>query len=291
MNAVKMPTLGHRASLLLSEVAKGDKSSVHFLNSTNESNASDPFTATDELEWKGARRYRHRLSSRANIQSAMPDLFHAEPARRIQASGIIAVVVLRDLDRAVPLAHALIAGGIDVIELTLRTPAALPAIARLKRDVPELMVGAGTILSASDLEAARQAGADFGVSPGVNRSVLEAAARTGFSFAPGVATPSDIEAALEHGCRLLKFFPAEQIGGLRYFNAVTGPYEHLGLRYIPLGGLNEELIPAYLQRPSVAAIGGSWMAAGELIASGNWAKITALARQASELARHPRKAT
>jgi 2-dehydro-3-deoxyphosphogluconate aldolase/(4S)-4-hydroxy-2-oxoglutarate aldolase len=220
----------------------------------------------------------------------MPDIFHDKAARRIQAAGMVAVVVLHDLDRAVPLAQALLEGGIDVIELTLRTPAALPAIARLKQEVPKLMVGAGTILSPADLEAARQAGADFGVSPGVNRRVLEAAARVGFSFAPGVATPSDIEAAIEHGCRLLKFFPAEQIGGLRYFNAVTAPYEHLGLRYIPLGGLNEELIPAYLQRPSVAAIGGTWMATGELIASGNWAKITALSRQASDLARRQRKA-
>lgn len=211
--------------------------------------------------------------------------FHDEPARRIQASGVVAVVVLHDLDRAVPLGKALLEGGIGAIELTLRTPAALPAISRLRQEVPELMVGAGTILSPADLDAAQKAGAAFGVSPGVNRRVLEAAARAQFSFAPGVATPSDIETALEYGCRLLKFFPAEQIGGLPYFNAVTAPYEHLGLRYIPLGGLNEASISTYLQRPSVAAIGGSWMAAGELIAAGNWAGITALSRQASGVAR------
>lgn len=221
----------------------------------------------------------------ANLMHSMTVPFHDETARRIQAAGVVAVVVLHDLAHAVPLGKALLEGGIDAVELTLRTPAALPAIARLKQEVPGLMVGAGTILSPADLEAAQQAGAVFGVSPGVNRRVLEAAVRANFSFAPGVATPSDIETALEHGCRLLKFFPAEQIGGLRYFNAVTAPYEHLGLRYIPLGGMNEDLMAAYLQRPSVAAIGGSWIAASELIAAGNWSKIAVLARQASELAR------
>jgi 2-dehydro-3-deoxyphosphogluconate aldolase/(4S)-4-hydroxy-2-oxoglutarate aldolase len=220
----------------------------------------------------------------------MPVPFHDEVARRIQASGVVAVVILSRLEDAVPLARALLDGGIDVIELTLRTPAALPAIARLTQEVPELMIGAGTILNPDDLEAARQAGAAFGVSPGVNRSVLEAAARAHFSFAPGVMTPSDIEAALEHGCRMLKFFPAEPSGGLRYFQAVTAPYEHLGLRYIPLGGLTEELMVPYLQRKSVAAIGGTWIASGELIAAGNWSKITALSRQASELARRQRDA-
>jgi 2-dehydro-3-deoxyphosphogluconate aldolase / (4S)-4-hydroxy-2-oxoglutarate aldolase len=221
----------------------------------------------------------------------MPVVFSEEIARRLRGSGVVAVVTLPDAERAVPLARALLAGGIGIIELTLRTPVALTALARLKREVPELLIAAGTVLSPADLQAAREAGADFAVSPGVNRGVLEEAARTGFSFAPGVATPSDIETALEYGCRMLKFFPAEPIGGLPYFRAVTAPYEHLGIQYIPLGSLNEQLLPAYLERPTVTAIGGTWMATGELIAGGQWDKITALSRQASEIARRVRGAS
>ena len=211
---------------------------------------------------------------------ATPVIFRDEVSARIRASGIIAVVVLDRLENAVPLAQALLDGGIDVIELTLRTPAALPAMALLHQEVPRLMIGAGTVLTPAQMQSAIDAGAAFGVSPGVSRNVLEAAGRAGFSFAPGVSTASDIEAALEHGCRLLKFFPAEQMGGLPYFNAVSGPYEHLGVSYIPLGGLNDEKIPAYLNRPSIAAIGGSWMATNQLIAAGDWAKVSALSAQA-----------
>ena len=218
----------------------------------------------------------------------MPVVFHEETAQRIRASGVVAVVILRGLESAVPLARALAEGGIEVVELTLRSAAALPALAKIKREVPKLIIGAGTVLSPTDVQAARDAGADFGVSPGVSLRVLEAAVRAGFSFAPGVATPTDIETAIEHGCRLLKFFPAEQIGGLPYFRAVSAPYEHLGVQYIPLGGLNEQLMSAYLERPNVAAIGGSWMVTAELIAGGQWDKITALSRQAVETVRRVR---
>lgn len=220
----------------------------------------------------------------------MAAAFNEEIAARIRASGVVAVVILRDLEAAVPLARALVKGGIQAVELTLRTPAALPALAQMKREAPGILIGAGTVLSPSDLKAAREAGADFGVSPGVNLRVLEAAAREGFSFAPGVATPTDIEMALEHGCKLLKFFPAEQIGGLPYLRAISAPYEHLGVQYIPLGGLNEQLMTSYLERPNVAAIGGSWMVTPELVAAGEWDKIAALARQAVDTARRARGA-
>lgn len=211
--------------------------------------------------------------------------FRDEIAARIQASGLIAVIILEDVESAVPLAQALLDGGIDVIELALRTPAALPAISLMKAKVPGMTVGAGTVLSPLNLSSAREAGADFAVSPGVNRDVLEAASRSGFSFAPGVATPSDIESALACGCKMLKFFPVEQIGGLRYFDAVTAPYEHLGIKYIPLGGLTEEKIPAYLGRPQVAALGGTWMASRELIASRDWPRITSASARAMEVVR------
>jgi 2-dehydro-3-deoxyphosphogluconate aldolase/(4S)-4-hydroxy-2-oxoglutarate aldolase len=220
----------------------------------------------------------------------MPVAFSAEIAQRIRASGVVAVLILRELEQAVPLGRALVEGGISAIELTLRTPAALPALARLKREVPQLLIGAGTVLSPADLRAAREAGADFAVSPGANIRVLEEAARTGFSFAPGIATPTDIESALEQGCRLLKFFPAEPLGGLPYLRAISAPFEHLGAEYIPLGGMNEQSMVPYLEHRSTAAIGGSWMATPELVAAEQWDKITALSRQAVETARRVRGA-
>ncbi len=218
----------------------------------------------------------------------MAGIFNEETAARIRASGVVAVVVLRELEAAIPLARALAAGGIEAVELTLRTPVALRALVQMKHEAPRMLIGAGTVLSPDDVKAVQEAGADFGVSPGVSGRVLEEAARAGFSFAPGVATPSDIETALEHGCRLLKFFPAEQLGGLTYLRAIGAPYEHLGLEYIPLGGLNEKSMASYLERPNIAAIGGSWMVTPELVAAGEWNKITALARQAVEIARRVR---
>ncbi len=220
----------------------------------------------------------------------MPVTFSAELAQRIRTSGVVAVIILRELEHAVPLGRALVEGGITAVELTLRTPAALPALAKLKRETPQLLVGAGTVLSPDGLRAAREAGADFAVSPGLNVRVLEEAARTGFSFAPGVATPTDIELALEQGCRLLKFFPAEPLGGLAYLRAISAPFEHLSVEYIPLGGMNEQSMVPYLERKSTAAIGGSWIATPELMAAGQWEKITALSRQAVETAQRVRGA-
>jgi len=220
----------------------------------------------------------------------MPVTFSPEIAQRIRTSGVVAVLILRELEHAAPLGRALVEGGITAVELTLRTPAALPALAKLKRETPQLLVGAGTVLSPEGLRAAREAGADFAVSPGLNVRVLEEAARTGFSFAPGVATPTDIELALEQGCRLLKFFPAEPLGGLAYLRAISAPFEHLGVEYIPLGGMNEQSMVPYLERKSTAAIGGSWIATPELMAAGQWEKITALSRQAVETAQRVRGA-
>jgi 2-dehydro-3-deoxyphosphogluconate aldolase/(4S)-4-hydroxy-2-oxoglutarate aldolase len=220
----------------------------------------------------------------------MPIAFSAEIAQRIRASGVVAVLILRDVEHAVPLGRALVEGGITAVELTLRTPAALQALSRMKKEVPQLLMGAGTVLSPADLRAVREAGADFAVSPGVNVRVLEEAAQGGFSFAPGVATPSDIELSLERGCRLVKFFPAEPLGGLPYLKAISAPFDHLGVEYIPLGGMTEQSMVPYLERRSTAAIGGSWIATPELIAAQQWEKITALARQATDKAKKIRAA-
>ena len=170
------------------------------------------------------------------------------------------------------------------MELTLRTPTAFDALCAIREDVPQMVAGIGTILNVGQLTQAIDCGAAFGVAPGCNTRLLSAAREAGFSFAPGVATPTDIEIAVEHGCRLLKLFPAGQLGGLAYLRAMAAPYAHLGLRYIPLGGLTAANAGEYLDDPLIAAIGGSWIAPRDFIASKNWPAITAFAREAADLA-------
>lgn len=210
-------------------------------------------------------------------------LFDQTLADKVSAAGVVAVLVIDDANDAVPLARALLSGGVDVMELTLRTPAALDALGAIRREVPEMTVGIGTILTVGQLHAAREAGAAFGVSPGCNPRLLAAARKAGFSFGPGIATPSDIEAALEHGAKLLKFFPAEQLGGLPYLRAMAAPYAHLGLRYVPLGGLTAKNAGDYLDDPLIAAIGGSWIAPREGIKAKDWKSIASNARSAFQL--------
>ena len=212
-------------------------------------------------------------------------LFDPALADKIAGAGIVAVLVIDDAADAVPLARALLEGGVGVMELTLRTPAALDALRHIRREVPEMVAGIGTILNVDQLHAAHEAGAAFGVSPGCNPRLLSAARDVAFSFGPGIATPTDIEIAVEHGCRLLKFFPAEQLGGLSYLRAMAAPYAHLGLCYIPLGGLTEANAGTYLSDPLIAAIGGSWIAPRDAIKSNEWELITSNARAAQGLAK------
>jgi 2-dehydro-3-deoxyphosphogluconate aldolase/(4S)-4-hydroxy-2-oxoglutarate aldolase len=212
-------------------------------------------------------------------------LFAPALADKLSGAGIVAVLVIDDAGDAVPLARALLEGGVGVMELTLRTPAALDALRHIRREVPEMVAGIGTILSVEQLHAAREAGAAFGVSPGCNPRLLSAAREAGFSFGPGIATPTDIEIAVEHGCRLLKFFPAEQLGGLPYLRAMAAPYAHFGLRYIPLGGLTAANAGSYLSDPLIAAIGGSWIAPRDAIKARDWHAIESNARAARKLVR------
>ena len=202
-------------------------------------------------------------------------------AASIKKSGIVAVLVIDREEDGVPLARALLAGGADVMELTLRTPAALGALRRIKAEVPEMLAGAGTVLAPAQIAEVKDAGADFAVSPGINPRVVEAAAQAGVPFAPGVVTPSDIERALEAGCKMLKFFPAEPSGGLPYLKAIAAPYQHLGVSFLPLGGLNAKNMAAYLSDPLVASIGGSWLAPRDAVSAGRWDEITALASAAT----------
>jgi 2-dehydro-3-deoxyphosphogluconate aldolase / (4S)-4-hydroxy-2-oxoglutarate aldolase len=200
--------------------------------------------------------------------------------RHLHQTGVVAVLIIDHAGEAVPLARALLAGGIDSIELTLRTPAALECLRRIRHEVPEMNVGAGTILTPEQVHQAREAGASFGVSPGLNPRVVAEARRAGLPFAPGVCTPTDIELAVESGCRVLKFFPAEPCGGLPCLRAISAPFQHLGVRFIPLGGVAPANAAQYLSEPSVLALGGSWLAPKDLIARGDWDAITRLARDA-----------
>ena len=166
------------------------------------------------------------------------------------------------------------------MELTLRTPAALGALRAIRVKVPDMLAGVGTVLTTENIAQCRDAGAAFAVAPGLNRRVVEAAIDAGFSFAPGVVTPSDMELAIELGCRLLKFFPAEPSGGLAYLKSMAAPYQHLGIEFIPLGGVNTSNMLSYLADPFITAVGGSWIATRDLIRQREWKAITERASQA-----------
>lgn len=202
-------------------------------------------------------------------------MFAEETRNRLSAAGVVPVVVINDAANAVPLAKALLAGGVKVIELTLRTAAGLDAIRAIAAEVPEMLVGAGTVLSTEQVREVKTAGAAFAVAPGTNRTILAAAQEVGLPFAPGVMTPSDIETALGMGCRMLKFFPAESAGGVTHLKAMAAPYGHLGVKFMPTGGIKEAQLADYLAVPTVAAVGGSWLATGAQIDAGDWAAITA----------------
>lgn len=218
----------------------------------------------------------------------MKQAFPSTVAARIKKTGIIAVLIIDRVEDGVPLAKALIQGGVDVMELTLRTDAALGALKEIRAHVPEMLAGVGTVLTPAQVSAVKAAGAEFAVSPGINPRVVNVAVEAGIPFGPGVATPTDIENALECGCTLLKFFPAEPSGGLSFLKAMAAPYLHLGVQFIPLGGVNEKNMATYLADPLIAAIGGSWLAPRELIREGRWAEITQLAKSAVEIIKSTR---
>lgn len=212
----------------------------------------------------------------------MHSLFKDEMLSKIEKSGVIAVLVIDNEEDAVPLANALLEGGIEIMELTLRTPAAVGALKKIIAEVPEMTAGIGTILTPEQALEVKEAGAVFGVSPGFNPRVVGKAKEIGLPFAPGISTPSDIEAAIEQGCRLLKFFPAETSGGLKHLKSMAAPYMHLGLKFIPLGGLSQDNFESYLSESSVIAVGGSWIAKRDAIKAKNWKAIAENARKATE---------
>ena len=187
---------------------------------------------------------------------------------------VIPVLTIERLEDAVPLAKALVAGGVRVLEVTLRTPVAIPAAQAIISSVPEAVVGIGTILNADDLVRAEALGAVFGISPGATPDLLKAAAASTLPFAPGIATASELMQALAHGFNLAKFFPAEQSGGIKALRALAGPFPDA--RFCPTGGIGEANAAAWLAEPNVFAVGGSWLCPAADIRSGNWAGITAI---------------
>lgn len=202
---------------------------------------------------------------------------------KIDNSGVIAVLVINELKHAVPVAKALLKGGVDSIELTLRTPVAMDAARAIKKEVPEMTLGFGTVLTTEQVKAVVDLGADFAVAPGCNPKVIVEAVKLGLPFAPGIMTPSDIEIAIEEGCRILKYFPAETSGGMDNLKNMVAPYQYLGLKFIPLGGLNIKNASAYLESPLITAIGGSWLAKSDLILAEKWDVITENAQEIRNL--------
>lgn len=200
--------------------------------------------------------------------------------RKLREYRVVPVVAVDSVDEGLRLCEALLAGGLPVAEITFRTAAAEATIRAASRQFPEMLLGAGTVLTPDQAQRAVAAGAKFGVAPGCNPAVVAAARRAGMPFAPGVCTPSDIEAAVAAGCTLLKFFPAEAAGGVAMLKALIGPYGHLGLEFCPTGGVTTENLRAYLALPCVAFVGGTWIAKKELIQAGQWNEISALATAA-----------
>ena len=199
----------------------------------------------------------------------------------LRAQPVVPVLIVDDAKSAVPLARALVAGGLKAIEITMRTPAALDAVKAVAAEVEGANVGAGTILSAKDFDAAVKAGSTFIVSPGATRGVLEAAKGSGVPLLPGAATASEVMALREEGLEVMKFFPAEQAGGAAYLKALSSPLA--GTLFCPTGGISLKNAKDYLSLPNVVCVGGSWVAPKELVAAGDWAGITRLASEAAAL--------
>ena len=201
----------------------------------------------------------------------------------MQDSPVIPVIVLTDVGQAVQMARALVAGGIRMLEVTLRTPQALACIEAIARDVPEAVVGAGTVRNAADAQASAMAGARFIVSPGYTTALGQACRDVSLPLLPGVATGSEIMMALGDGLSELKFFPAMQAGGPAMLKAWGGPFGDV--RFCPTGGVSAANALEFLALPNVVCVGGSWLTPSDVLARGNWAQVTALAFQASRLAR------
>lgn len=199
----------------------------------------------------------------------------------VRAASVIPVLTVGEVDKAAPLARALKAGGLTVVEMTLRTPAALDVLTAMKQAEPDMIIGMGTIRTPEQVAASMRAGADFLVSPGLSPELIPALLACGLPVLPGVATASEAMSAVEAGFEVLKFFPAEQAGGRAYLKSIAGPLPDIP--FCPTGSITREMAPDYLALPNVVCVGGSWIATGAMIEAGDWATITANAAAASAM--------
>jgi len=201
----------------------------------------------------------------------------------LSGAGVVPVIVIEDESQAVPLAKALVGGGLPVIEVTFRTKAAPAAIAAIRKGVPEAIVGAGTLLTPEMVDAAKAAGAVFGVAPGFDPVVVSAAKAAGLPMCPGVATASELSQAVSAGCRLVKFFPAEAAGGVKMIKNLLGAFRFTGVKFMPTGGISAANVVDYLAVPEVVCCGGTWVVPKDALARGDFAAIEKLAREASDM--------
>jgi 2-dehydro-3-deoxyphosphogluconate aldolase/(4S)-4-hydroxy-2-oxoglutarate aldolase len=220
-----------------------------------------------------------------------PNPLNPSVLEKVTLCGVVPVVAIDTIEAAIPLADALLAGGLPVVEVTFRTAAAADVIRQMTQARPQLLVGAGTVLTPENLEAAKAAGAAFAVAPGFNPHIVQLARQLNLPFVPGIATPTDIEAALSLGCRLLKFFPAEALGGLPMLEALSAPYQHVGIRFMPTGGVNPDNLEGYLRLKTVAAVGGTWLAKKDDLAAGRWTEIRTRCQAAVDMVNRVRART
>ena len=204
----------------------------------------------------------------------------------LKAAGIVPVIVLEKEEGAVPLAKALVRGGLPAIEITFRTKAAPGAIAAIRREVPEAVVGAGTLLTPAMVSEAKAAGAAFGVAPGFDPAVVSAATAAGLPMCPGIATASELSQALSAGCGFVKFFPAEAAGGVKMLKSLLGAFRFTGVKFMPTGGVNVSNAADYLSVPEVLCCGGTWIAPKAAVEAGDWTEIERLAAEAAAIVSH-----
>jgi 2-dehydro-3-deoxyphosphogluconate aldolase/(4S)-4-hydroxy-2-oxoglutarate aldolase len=202
---------------------------------------------------------------------------------KFEKAGIIPVIVIEDVEKAIPLAKALVAGGLDVLEVTFRTSCAAEAISLMKKEVPEATLAAGTILTREQLLAAQKAGAVACVAPGFDPEIVKTANEIGMPFCPGVATASELSQALSLGCKMVKFFPAESAGGVKYIKDLLGAFRWTGVKFMPTGGVKASNVSDYLSVPEIVCCGGTWIVPRDALANGDYEKITSLAKEASDL--------
>lgn len=215
--------------------------------------------------------------------SAIVSILEMNIVETLRSAGIIPVIVIEDEAKAVPLARALVKGGLPVLEVTFRTKAAAGAIARIKAEVPEAVVGAGTLLTAEQVRAAVAVGAAFGVAPGFDPAVMAVAKECGLPMVPGIATASELSQALTAGAPMVKFFPAEAAGGVKMIKNLLGAFRFTGVKFMPTGGINPANVKDYLAVPEIVACGGTWIVPKDALAANDWDAIEKLAAEAAAL--------